>query len=182
VQGSAVIRSKLSTAIGVLLALALLALAAQTYRLVVEQRAHADARTQHAEQRTEWERLTRVAVEAARTEEQRRTDAVQKEANEADRLRLVAESNAAAADDAGQRMRGQLAALTARLRSATNNSPAPVAGPGVEGSDALDLLAGMLSRHSQELVEVGSYADRLRVAGQTCERAYDALTPALLRR
>lgn len=169
-----------------ILAAALLAAVAlagvQTLRLASERTAHGATRTQHAEQRTAWERETRVAVEAARTEEQRRTAAVQKEANEADRLRLVAESNAAAAADVGQRLRGQLAALTARLRSATNNSPAPVAGPGVEGSDALDLLAGMLSRHSQELVEVGSYADRLRVAGQTCERAYDALTTAPLSR
>lgn len=173
------------TAIKVLASALLVAVAlagVQTLRLANERTAHGATRTQYAEQRTDWERETREAVDAARTEEQRRTAAVQKEANEADRLRLVAESNAAAAADAGQRMRGQLAALTARLRSATNNSTAPVAGPGVEGSDALDLLAGMLSRHSQELVDVGSYADRLRVAGQTCERAYDALTPPALSR
>jgi hypothetical protein len=158
-----------------LVALAFIGL--QSVRLANERTAHSETRAEHANQRTDWQRESRVAVETARAEEQRRTAAVQKEANEAENARLVAESNAAAAADAGQRMRGQLAALTARLRSATSGPAAPAAGPGVEGSDALDLLAGMLTRHSQELVDVGKYADRLRIAGQTCERSYDALTP-----
>lgn len=151
--------------------------ALQSWRLASEQRAHADTRTTHAEQRTDWEREARRATETARAEERRRTAEVQKAADEADQSRLVAEGHADDARAVAERLRGQLAALAARLRGATQHAPPAVAGPGVRGADALDLLTGMLARHSAELVEVGEFADRLRIAGLTCERIADSVTP-----
>lgn len=38
-----------------------------------------------------------------------------------------------------------------------------------------DLLAGLLERHSQELVTVGRFADQLRIAGVACEAADGAV-------
>ncbi|WP_416186999.1 DUF2514 family protein [Hydrogenophaga sp. SNF1] len=149
----------------------------QSWRLANEQRAHADTRNEHAQVHADWQREARRATEAARAEERRRTAEVQKAADEADQARLVAEGHAVDARAAAERLRGQLATLAARLRSAPQHPATAVAGAGVEGADALDLLTGMLARHSGELVQVGEFADRLRIAGQTCERSYDALSP-----
>lgn len=149
----------------------------QSWRLASEQRDHAETRAEHAQVHADWQREARRATEAARSEEQRRTAEVQKAANEADQARQAAESNAAGARAAAERLRGQLATLAARHRGATEQPAASVAGPGVQGADALDLLTGMLARHSAELVDVGEFADRLRIAGLACERSYDALSP-----
>ncbi len=151
--------------------------ALQSWRLASEQREHAETRTSHAEQRTDWQREARRATEAARAEERRRTAEVQKAADEADQARLVAEGHADVARAAVERLQSQLATLAARLRSAPQHSAPAVAGPGVQGADALDLLTGMLARHSAELVQVGEFADQLRIAGHTCERSYDTLSP-----
>jgi hypothetical protein len=150
---------------------------AQTIRLSSEQDDHATTKAEHAAQLQVLAENAREAEKKAREEEQRRTAEVQKAADEAEQARLAAQADAAAARDVGQRLRAQLAALTANHRGATGNPNAPRPGPGDKDSGALDLLAEMLARHTAELVEVGEYADRLRVAGQACERAYDALTP-----
>ncbi len=143
--------------------------AVQTNRLRL---AEIDAVTQ----RVDWERESARAVRAAFDEGNRRTAEVQKAANEADQARRIAEKHAVDARGAADRLRQQLTELAARLRSATPDPIAASAGPGIPGADALDLLTGMLSRHSAELVEVGEFADRLRLAGTTCERSYDALS------
>lgn len=66
------------------------------------------------------------------------------------------------------------AAKVAASRARTNSSVAD-AGAGKSCPDTADLLSTLLDRHSAELVEVGSHADRLRIAGLACERAYDGL-------
>ena len=63
---------------------------------------------------------------------------------------------------------------TATRAATHSSSSAP--GQGDSGPDPLDLLTGMLARHSDELVEVGRYADELHARGLTCERGWDALT------
>lgn len=68
------------------------------------------------------------------------------------------------------------AAASAVRRARARAAPADT-GPAQPGQDPLDLLADVLHRHSVELVEVGEYADRLRIAGLACERAYHALSP-----
>ena len=151
--------------------------ALQTWRLASEQRDHAETRTTHANVHADWQREARRATEAARDEERRRTAQVQKAANEADQARQIAEGHAAGARATARSLQSQLADFAARLRAVSNHSDPAIASPGIQGADALDLLTGMLARHSAELVDVGEFADRLRIAGLTCERSYDALTP-----
>lgn len=43
------------------------------------------------------------------------------------------------------------------------------------GADAIDLLAYMLGRVSHRAEELAGIADRARIAGLTCERAYDRM-------
>ncbi len=84
------------------------------------------------------------------------------------------ETELASAGVAADRLRA--AAKIAASRARTNPGPAD-ASTGKPGADPLDLLVAVLDRHSQELVRVGDFADRLRVAGLACERAYDTLMP-----
>lgn len=161
----------------VLLAGAVATSCTQSHRVEREQRKHAETREQHAQVHADWEREARRATQAARDDERRRTAEVQKAANDADQARLVAEGNAVGARAAADRLQRQLATLAAQLSDARRDPDPAGAGPGVKGADALDLLTGMLARHSAELVDVGEFADRLLIAGQACERSYDALTP-----
>ncbi|MGZ8132443.1 DUF2514 family protein [Bordetella bronchiseptica] len=83
---------------------------------------------------------------------------------------------AAAADAVGARAeRGRLhthanvlaRAAVARDSDAADGSPT--------GSSAVDLLAYMLSRVSGRAEALAGAADRARIAGLTCERAYDSV-------
>ena len=58
-----------------------------------------------------------------------------------------------------------LAAQKIAARAKKPNLDPAIASQGQPGADALDLL-----------VEVGGYANRLRVAGVACEKAYDAVS------
>ena len=73
-------------------------------------------------------------------------------------------------------------ALLSRLRklSATPSNSAATSKVGqhkssVKDSATFDLFVELLDRHSRELQEVGEYADRLRAAGLSCERSFDAI-------
>ena len=110
------------------------------------------------------------AVEAARAEEKRRTAAQQEIAEDAAKNRDQARADAAAAGSAADSLRKQVAALVAGTRHPAVAAGSPAAG------DALDLLADVLGRADQRAGELAEYADRARIAGQQCERDYDALT------
>ncbi len=111
-----------------------------------------------------------AAVDAARAEEERRTAAQQENADHAAKERDQARADAAAAASAADSLRKQVAVLVERARH-----PAVAAGSSAAG-DALDLLADVLGRADQRAGELAEYADRARIAGQQCERNYDALT------
>ena len=73
-------------------------------------------------------------------------------------------------------------ALLSRLRklSATPSNSATTSKVGqhkssVKDSATFNLFVELLDRHSRELQEVGEYADRLRAAGLSCERSFDAI-------
>ncbi|MBU9417140.1 DUF2514 domain-containing protein [Burkholderia multivorans] len=110
-----------------------------------------------------------AAVDAARTEEQRRTAAQQEVADNAAQERDQARADAAAAASAADGLRQQVAVLVERARHPATSAGSPAAG------DALDLLADVLSRVDERAGELAEYADRARIAGQQCERDYDAL-------
>jgi hypothetical protein len=161
-------------AVALLLSLAMAGL--QIHRLDVERTAHANTRADHAEQRTDWERSTRVAVEAVRTEEQRRATALQGVIDDAEKNLARARADADAAGDAGQRLRKRLAEITGACRGggAASNSAAASAGPATDATG--DLLAHVQRRLDDAASGIARYADQSAAAGKACQRSYDALT------
>ncbi|KVK90357.1 DUF2514 family protein [Burkholderia cepacia] len=93
-------------------------------------------------------------------------------AENASKQREQARAAADVADAAANSLRKQVAELVARTRD-----PAAPAGSAAAGG-ALDLLANVLGRADQRAGDLAEYADRARIAGQQCERDYDALTIA----
>lgn len=162
-------------ALAIALAAALLLAGLQTLRLSREQAAHAETRREHAEQMAELERKAREETEAAREEERRRTAEVQKAADEAHRDLDRARADAAAAADAGQRLRAQLAAITSSCRRPASGPAAPGSSPPADA--AVDLLAIVQQRLDEAADGIARHADEARAAGRACERAYDSLTP-----
>jgi len=112
------------------------------------------------------------AVDAARAEEQRRTAAQSEIANDANQQRTAALADAFAARAAAGSLQQRVDQLVAAARHPASSAGGPAAG------DALDLLADVLGRADQRAGELAEYADRARIAGQQCERDYDALTAA----
>lgn len=139
----------------------------------------ADARAARIEAAWAAERETSAlaivaAVEAAREEERRRTAALEKVRDDATK-----QAAAAARDAAGARAErdGLRAHANALARTAIARDPA-AAGGGPPGASAVDLLAYMLGRVSDRAEELASVADRARIAGLMCERAYDSVRGA----
>ena len=113
------------------------------------------------------------AVDRARTEEQRRTAAQTEIANVATKDAESARGDARTAGVAADRLRVRVAELTGDARASQNPASAS---PGPAAGDPLDVLADVLGRADKRAGELAEYADRARIAGQACERAYDALT------
>lgn len=128
----------------------------------------------HAKAWDDQAQATVTAVEAARTEERRRTAAVEEQ-------RDVAKEQAAAAAGDAARARAERDGLRARAntlaRAAVARDPAAADGSPA-GAAAVDLLAYMLGRVSDRAEALAGIADRARIAGLTCERAYDEVRGA----
>lgn len=133
------------------------------------------ARAELVEARLDAARAQVKAVDDARIEEQRRTAAQTEIANAATEKLEDARADAAAANDASGRLRQRVAELLAAGRAAGN--PA-TAGAGPAAGDPLDVLADVLGRADQRAGILAEYADATRIAGQACERSYDALIAA----
>ncbi|VVE07840.1 DUF2514 family protein [Pandoraea terrigena] len=84
-----------------------------------------------------------------------------------------AQAAARASDATSIRLQQRVTSLAAELRAAT---AAGRSAPTVGGTDALDLLTGLLSRTDQAAGELAKFADAAHIAGLACERSYDALT------
>lgn len=121
----------------------------------------------------EYQARELAAVNAARAEEARRTAAVQKEADHARQSLARAQADAAAAADAGQRLRAALSAARRSCPAASGATPAV-------GSPPADPAEGVLADVQRRLDEaadgIAAHADAARIAGQACQRAYNALT------
>ncbi|WAS56186.1 DUF2514 domain-containing protein [Burkholderia ambifaria] len=105
-----------------------------------------------------------------RRENRRQLAAQQEIAINAAKERDQARSDAAAADGAADGLRKQVAALVADVRRAGTSAGSPATG------DALDLLADVLRWSDETSGELAKIADDRGIAGQQCERSYDALT------
>ena len=118
------------------------------------------------------------AAEQARKEEARRAFEHERIARDASQDLAKARAAATAADGAAGRLREHVARLAAQCAggppedSGAATSGSPAAGPGL-------VLAHMLGGLEGRGRELAAYADQARIAGQTCERAYDALKPAV---
>jgi chromosome segregation ATPase len=163
----------MNRALAIALAVALLAAGVQTWRLESERADHADTRAAHAKQIAALAETARQAEADARTEEQRRTAEVQKAANEADQSRRAAEADAAAARDAGERLRARLAAITASCRAARVDPGAADAGASADATARV--LADVQRRLDEAADGIARFADQSHGAGSACEKSYDAL-------
>ncbi|MPT40000.1 MAG: DUF2514 family protein [Achromobacter sp.] len=125
-----------------------------------------------AQERDAQAQATMTAIEAARDEGRRRTAAVEKARDDAKEMAAGAAADAAGARAERDGLRAQANALAssavARDPAAADGSPA--------GASAVDLLAYMLGRVSDRATELAGVADRARIAGFTCERAYEGLS------
>lgn len=88
-----------------------------------------------------------------------------------------ARADAAGTRSALDRLR-ERAALHAAAARPPGPDPAP-ASPGQAASAPADLLADVLSRAADRARELADYADRARIAGQSCERSYEAVRQSL---
>lgn len=111
-----------------------------------------------------------AAVQAARAEEQRRTNEQAEIAKNAKNDAEQARADARAAGDVSERLRARIAELLAKR-------PAPTGGS-APAQDADELLAELFRRADSRAGILAQDLDDARIAGQACERAYDALTPA----
>ncbi|KAG0189024.1 hypothetical protein DFQ28_003969 [Apophysomyces sp. BC1034] len=90
-------------------------------------------------------------------------------AEDAKKERDQARADAVATARAADGLRKQAAALIEHSRY-------PAAASGSTATrDALDLLADVLGQLDKRAGELAAYADAARIAGQQCERSYDAL-------
>lgn len=118
---------------------------------------------------------TAKAAEQFRQTETGWRDAFDKEARDGRTKLDAARRDAAAAGAAADGLQRALDRFRAAARAA-EGAGAAQRGAGEPGGGALDLLAELLARHSAKLVELGRFADELRIRGLACERAVDALT------
>ncbi|HDR9180459.1 TPA: DUF2514 family protein [Burkholderia vietnamiensis] len=104
-----------------------------------------------------------------RNEYRRRLAAQQEIATDAAKERDQAAADAAVAGAAADGLRRQVAALVADVRRAGAAAGSPATG------DALDLLADVFGWADERAGELAKIADERGIAGQQCERSYDAL-------
>lgn len=156
-------------------ALAIAAAGVQTVRLSSEKADFAEARSQWADTRAEAERMRAKAESAQREEENRRQQ-------EKDNAILEAKTKLAAmaddlkrADRAAASLRDAARAAAERARQAGGS-----AGAGTGGTPAQDpagVLADVLASIDERAGILAKIAGERGIAGATCERSYDSLTP-----
>ena len=129
---------------------------------------------QASAQRDSGARLAEVIGErGARQEEQRRAQAQEEARAYAQEERTIADSGAAGADAAGQRLRDEASKLAATV-SCPGPDTAAVA-RGQAATRAAMVLSDLLARADKRAGELAKAYDRARIAGQACETSYDAL-------
>ena len=148
----------------------------QQIRVANAQAALADARARHADTLRQIASQTAEAARLFRATEAEWRNRIDKETQDGQTRIDTARADALTARAAADSLRAQLDAYRRAAARAAAHPGAAGAGPSEPGADPLDLLAGLLARHSGELVEVGAFADELHARGLTCERASDALS------
>jgi hypothetical protein len=115
------------------------------------------------------------ALQAARDEEQRRQLLANQVAKDARDQKAAADADAVGADAVGERLHVEAAKLAAGAGKCTGDAGA------TERSEAARraamVLSDLLQKADRRAGDLAKFADRSRVAGLACERAYDGLTP-----
>lgn len=134
--------------------------------------------------RADWNAQKAVDAEARiladRAREQRtaaRQAAIDKESLNGQKQVAALEADLASARTDGERLRSAIRATADRARIIPSTAGA---GSGEPGADPIGMFADLLERADRRAEAVAGYADRLRIAGTVCERAWDAgLQPAV---
>lgn len=147
----------------------------QTLRLADERTAHQVTIARHAQVLQDLERKAREAVEAARAEEQRRAQALQEVIYEAEEKLARSRADAAAASDAGDRLRERITELTAVCRVGSGDPTA--SGAGASTNSTSNLLANVQRRLDEAAEGIARFADAANAAGVACQSSHESLTP-----
>ncbi|WP_439606880.1 DUF2514 family protein [Hydrogenophaga sp.] len=152
-------------AIGAVLVVGALA-GLQTYRL-------RGSELELINQRVDWMRESAKAVQASIDEGTRRTAAVQTEVENARKKVTDLEGAVAGAADAGGRLRDELAAARRDACTADTSTPSGSAA----AAEAERVHADVQRRLDEAADRIAQYADKARIAGETCAGIHGALTP-----
>jgi predicted nucleic acid-binding Zn-ribbon protein len=112
------------------------------------------------------------AVKEAREEEHRKTQAAEKEADEARKNLAALRGSYDDAVSAGQRLRAQLAAALAKRSGPADPAPSSGSAPAVSSAD---LLSDVLRRLEEAENGTIKFADESHLAGTTCSRIYEQM-------
>jgi len=146
----------------------------QYLRLGDARLATSEARTDLANYKATAAESARLAERAERAEEARRETLQRKALDEAHFNLEAAQTDAAGARTAGEQLRVQAQRFAAAAREASARAAA--AERSAAGADPLGVFVHVLGRIDERAGRLAEIADRARVAGQLCERSYDALT------
>lgn len=172
------INPKLIYALVVALLLAITAAGVQTVRLASEKQEHAET---IAKNEREWSQQYKTAAVAAYDTLDlftKRTEALQKEADNAKQQRDKANADADANARTGKQLRGELAAARTRI-CATKTESASVDYGSKATQATIDLFDDVQRRLDEATDSIAQYADSARIAGDACERSYDSLNTGL---
>ncbi|MCV9379978.1 DUF2514 domain-containing protein [Hafnia alvei] len=111
-----------------------------------------------------------------RAEEQRRQQAVNQAAKDADEDNDQLKADALNAQRSADRLREQLAQLRQQFADSETGKLSNAAATSASKSQAIILLTELLSESSEAAGEYAKEADRAYGAGQTCERIYNEVT------
>jgi len=124
--------------------------------------------------RDSGDRLAEIIGErGARQEEKRRAQAQEEARAHAQEERTTADAGAAGADAAGQRLRDEAGKLAATVSCPGTDSAALARGQAA--TRAAMVLSDLLARADDRAGELAKAYDQARIAGQLCERSYNAL-------
>lgn len=149
--------------------------AKQSIKLSDERAAHATSKAAFEAERASAALLLASAEKKARDIERRWSRHAQEIADGTQIALDEARKRGAAAATAGDRLREQIAALSACPAGVGTASPATAAASSSARATA-DLLANVRRRLDEAEEATFRFADAAHIAGSACERTYDALT------
>lgn len=133
------------------------------------------AKSTFADERTELAQAQTIAVTKARAEEAATARKIKDALDAEHRARVALEDDLRHADAVAVSLRQRTSELAVAARCPAAN-PATTASSSAANS-AADLLAVMSGRLDEAAGAIALYAAKASIAGQLCERSYDALGP-----